>query len=909
MQLTAENWQQLSPLVDEALSLAPSMRLAWLAQQTQLTEELHAQLSLLLAASHAPETADWLPPLPELLGSSSSAPSFARVAHQVIGPYTLIRELGTGGMAEVWLARRSDGAYEREVALKLPHAAGTRAVERLLRERNVLASLEHPGIARFYDAGLAADGQPYLAMEHIEGEPLRDYAAKHRLSFDARCDLIAQVLGALHYAHQRLVVHRDLKPGNIIVRPDGKAVLLDFGIATVLDAHDKPGIDSELTIEAGRPLTPAYAAPEQLLGEPITTSSDVFAVGVLLFELLNGQRPFHAAEQSPVALVKAIETTSVTTHLSAPTEAQPTEFGFESRGTWARAYDGDLSAICCRALRSRASDRYASALAFQEDLERYASKLPVQARDGAWTYRCTKFIQRNRAVLAAASVASILTIGLGVHAWRQTVATELATARSGAVEGVMRSLFQGMGPGAGAPSSFSAKELLDRSVPLIQSLAAADGDLKHKSNVLIASLYLDIGNFDEAYKLLEIELSDARTQKDVARQVWAYCLISDGLQDQGQYAEAAQTNARAQQLITDGGRIPDVLSAELDLRVGATAVGLDKLAEAETSLLRARERLTKLNDQPAETTARVLLSLGQLAARRGDLKQANAHYTELQKHLRDPKVGQLTRWAGELEFVSLAYAERRFRETVEAAEAMLMRTREAADAKSMWVIRPQFFSVMSSLRVGRWDIAEKHLSALKKNLNPDTMHFLRQVRAPEALIALYKGQTQTAVDLHETLLLDSKQFTQDLDTERFRRGLGQALLQQGRTSEALPHLKLAEKNILKIIGSEKHPEVALTRVLIGCGYLRQQEWQLADTTLLNAYSHLLEMRGEGHYGTLLAAAYREFLPTASQNNQGARLELSNRIERDLAWQYGAAELIKRLRSSNAIVDDKLPAIL
>ena len=312
MQITASNWQLLSPLVDEALALAPEARSAWLDAQTQLSEPVHTQLAELIAVADAPETNALFRILPNLATAPQSADfnRSARAPGNTIGAYTLLRPLGRGGMAEVWLARRNDGAYERDIALKLPlaHLPANHAAERLMRERNVLATLEHPAIARLYDAGIAADGQPFLAMEYVEGENIIDYANHAKLDLRDRCKLMLQVLGALHYAHQHLVVHRDLKPSNILVRADGRVTLLDFGIAKVMGESDGLAHETELTRSVGNALTIAYAAPEQLLGESVTTATDLFSAGVVLFELLTHQRPFKNAETSAMGLVLAMET-------------------------------------------------------------------------------------------------------------------------------------------------------------------------------------------------------------------------------------------------------------------------------------------------------------------------------------------------------------------------------------------------------------------------------------------------------------------------------------------------------------------------------------------------------------------------------------------------------------------------
>jgi serine/threonine-protein kinase len=277
--------------------LAPAQRDTWLGALAE-PDAVKDKLRQLLGGAGGVETADCLLTLPRLtLGAAEPTPGGAAqnlCAGALVGPYRLIRELGVGGMGQVWLAERADGLLERQVALKLPHLSWGAAsfADRMARERNILASLAHPNIARLYDAGLAADGRPFLALEYVDGQFIDAYATAHRLSVRERVQLVVQVARAVAHAHARLVVHRDLKPSNILVDAQGQAHLLDFGIAKLVDPHagdDPPA--SQLTQAPGRVLTPDYASPEQIRGDAIGTASDVYSLGVVFYELLTGERP------------------------------------------------------------------------------------------------------------------------------------------------------------------------------------------------------------------------------------------------------------------------------------------------------------------------------------------------------------------------------------------------------------------------------------------------------------------------------------------------------------------------------------------------------------------------------------------------------------------------------------------
>jgi serine/threonine-protein kinase len=315
MKIPMALWARLMPLLDQALDLPRAEREAWLQQQA-LDTDMAAALRQLLADREQLDSGDFMAELPKLDASaqtnassaSTSSPGSARAgqhsqsglfAGDMLGPYRLIKPLGQGGMSVVWLAERDDGQMRRHVALKMPHAGPGQALlaERLRRERDILASLEHRNIARLYDVGVTPMGLPFLVLEYIEGQPLPAYCDELKLGLHARLRLFAQVLHAVQYAHTKLVLHRDLKPSNILVSKQGEVKLLDFGIAKLIrDSETGAAPSTELTQHNGHVLTPDYAAPEQIAGSPLTTASDVYALGVILFELLTGQPAFVAED-------------------------------------------------------------------------------------------------------------------------------------------------------------------------------------------------------------------------------------------------------------------------------------------------------------------------------------------------------------------------------------------------------------------------------------------------------------------------------------------------------------------------------------------------------------------------------------------------------------------------------------
>jgi serine/threonine protein kinase/lipoprotein NlpI len=409
MTLSADQVARMSRLLDEALELDEAGRQRWLQA---LGPEHQDLLGALRSALLTPKSQNLKlePPGTQALAAAFHLPGQAAgpKAGERLGPYLLTRELGHGGMAQVWLAQRADGAFKREVALKLPMLSGLRQdlASRFERERDILAGLEHPNIARLYDAGVTAEGLPYLAMEYVHGEPLTAWCDRQHLGIRERLKLFLQVLEAVQYAHEHRVIHRDLKPSNILVTEAGQVRLLDFGVAKLLE---HPG--TELTQVYGRALTPEYASPELARGDTVQAASDIYALGVVLYELLAGSRPY-AVQTS--ASVQLLEQAIADAEVPPPSTQVGKEAGAVRSTTQeklSRKLRGDLDAIVLKALAKRPEDRYGSAEALADELQHYLSNEPVQARERTSAYRLSKFMLRHRAGVAISAAVAVLMAG------------------------------------------------------------------------------------------------------------------------------------------------------------------------------------------------------------------------------------------------------------------------------------------------------------------------------------------------------------------------------------------------------------------------------------------------------------------------------------------------------------------
>ena len=508
--LDIERLRRLKNLLDDALALPEDERAGWLTTLAPADRPLAPSLSAMLARA-AKETDNFLnEPLNLGLGDLDAADALSDRAGDEVGPYRLIRELGAGGMADVWLAERADGVLDRQVALKLPRtgwAQGWR--QRMARERNLLGALEHPHIARLYDAGVTAAGRPWLAMEWVKGLPIGEHCEAQGCALRERLHLFLQVAEAVAHAHARLIVHRDLKPSNILVTPAGQASLLDFGVAKMLEDHQHPSADP--TQVGGKALTPGYASPEQVGGRPLTVATDVYSLAVVLYELLTGERPYKLDRASGAALEEAILAAVVPL-------ASRRAAAAGVHGAWARQLRGDLDNILAKALRKEPDQRYPSVEAFAGDVRRYLEGLPDLAQPDSRRYRLRKFIGRNGFGVAL-SVAVLLSLaaGLGIAAWQAHAAArqgQLAKARFKQTAAALQFTQLVLTDGIRIDETLTLDKLMQRAEAMARSPEVAKRLAGAHAAQVVATWYMASGMNDRAEKLLSSALASPQAGVD-----------------------------------------------------------------------------------------------------------------------------------------------------------------------------------------------------------------------------------------------------------------------------------------------------------------------------------------------------------------------------------------------------------
>lgn len=553
------------------------------------------------------------------------------------GPYQVRALLGRGGMGVVYRAVRADGEFHQEVALKvLPADLLSRSThERFLAEREILARLAHPNVARLFHGGVDEKGRPYFAMELVEGKSIVEYCDDKRMSVRDRIGLFVIICEAVQHAHQNLVVHRDLKPGNILVTDDGRPKLLDFGIAKMLSPSAAFATETQV---GTRVLTPAYAAPEQLRGAPANTASDIYQLGILLFELLAGVHPFperRGPAKDPLEWERSSLDPSRPSHAVTATDPDTLAVRADVRATThdslRRGLRGDLDAIVLKALRHDPTDRYASALGLAEDLQRYLDHRPVRARRDSLTYRTQRFVRRNRSALAvsAAAVVGLLAFTLGIA--RESQRTALERDRAEAVSNFMTELFESADPYAVNRSGISVQDVLDEGTERLRADRSITPEVRASLFLAIGEAYSGLAMTEAALDVVNegltlLELHGSGTDPNLVR---ATAQAGSILSQLGRFDEARPLLHRADSLMSVAGISPST-QASVSTSLGGAWLRIGEPERAATYHAAAADFYLG----PGEDAANAAGSLADLATVQRDLGNPDSSEVLLRRSLR-----------------------------------------------------------------------------------------------------------------------------------------------------------------------------------------------------------------------------------------------------------------------------------
>jgi serine/threonine-protein kinase len=785
----SERWRRLAAAFDELVALAPDERGVRLGEICGDELALRRELEDLLSAADAQGPLDR--PADEALAElleEVAAPDGLEVIGRRIGPYRVLEEIGRGGMGVVYLAERADGEFEQRVAIKLIKRGldTDELLARFRRERQLLARLDHRAIARVLDGGATESGRPYFAMEHVTGLPITAYCDRHRLSIEARLLLFRRVCEAVHHAHRRLVVHRDLKPANILVTEEGDLKLLDFGLAKLLAADDEEP-DRQILTRAGRHmLTPQYAAPEQVTGEPVSTATDVYSLGIVLYALLTGRQAYRLGSRFSAddrRTILEVEPPRPSAVAEASTEDGPSagelaRLRRSSPRALRRRLSGDLDAITLTALRKEPERRYGSAQAFAEDIQRHLAGQPVTARPERRRYRAQKFVRRHRVGVATVlGVFAMLVIELATTAWQARAARRQAT-RAEQVKQFLVNVFEGSDPGPESGPQTTARELLDRGAARIREELVDQPDLRAEMLTLLARIYDELTLFDSGLELADEAVAVGRRlgggatrELADALETKASLLLSKERPDEAEEALREVIPMRRRLLGEDHS---DVARAQrlLGQTLHYQAAYDEALAQYAEALALQRRVLGDRHPEVATTLVRV----GRTARESGDSEGAERAYREaleIRRETLGPDHPDTTAPMNNLALVlrdrgALAEAEALFREAL----ASDLRHRGRQHLETSTTMNNLATVLREQARYAEAEAFQREVVRIDRSLVGDEHRFVPQGLGNLAEILFAKGEVEEAealqreaVDLFRRLLGDDHPLTADGDRQ------------------------------------------------------------------------------------------------------------------------------------------------
>jgi serine/threonine-protein kinase len=857
VQPSAELWREALASFERLLSVPTRDREQELAQLASARPDLYPHVLTLLGADRSAVERHFLEgDVVADAGVESATRTSALEAGTRFGAYQLERQLGLGGMGDVWLARRTDGRFEGAVALKVLHAhvAQSSARERFVREGRILGQLSHPHIARLLDAGATSLGVLYLVLEYVEGKPIDEWCDERRLDVAARLRLFLQVCDAVSHAHARLVIHRDLKPANILVTGHGEIKLLDFGIAKLVEA-EKPAEETELTRLSGRALTPDFAAPEQILGQPITTATDAYALGVLLYLLLSGRKPFRRQHLSGLELAREAATTEAASLERVTLTGEDAEAIATNRHSTPqklrRALAGDLDTIVAKALRPEGERRYASVEQLAADVGRHLAGHPVLAARDTWFYRTRKFVSRHVAGVSVATATVLLLTAFAIAMYVQVQRTARERVRAEQVSAFLVDLFETSDPYKGRGNEVTARELLDAGTRQIEARFAGDPGTRALLLSTMGRVYNRLGLASEAQPLLDTALEGLVEVYGPEHPEIAATLNEIGFAEEVQgRLEAAE--ARLQEALTMrrallGPEAPEVAETLTRLGIVAFEKGEQKIAEQyfrDSLSLYSRRGL-----QDTPQAAEVMNELASLLAYVG-------RYDEAARLLNDAIRIERAAFGDDYPRVimathNLAYVLQMQGEFAQAESLFV-----EADEQLRRVLGPEHpYTIDALSNYGRFLRRKGDVAGAEKVLR-EVLDLNLKVRGP-AHANVGTSQVNLAILLHDAARLSEAETLFRASIETYTRalppghtsfapalaGLGRVLVDQGRATDALPLLRQATEIASATMPAES-PMLAITRTSLASALIAMRQYDEAESLLRASFPIVIATQGK-----------------------------------------------------------------
>ena len=803
--MSPERWCQIEVIFQSAADCAPEGRGALLDSACGGDAELRREVESLLSL-HDRSGATIVSAVPDAIAVLEQQ-NAQRNEGRRIGAYRMIREIGHGGMGNVYLAARSDDAFEKLVALKvIRRGLDTDEITRRFRaERQILAILDHPNIARLLDGGTTDDGLPYFVMEYIEGEPIDKYCEAHKVTVAERLKLFQAVCAAVSYAHRNLIVHRDIKPGNVLVTKDGAPRLLDFGIAKLLTPQTA---GHEMTITDVRPLTPEYASPEQVRSEPVTTASDIYSLGVLLYWLLTGHRPYRSAMASPAEIEIAI------------CEEEPERPSDRAPQERRRQLQGDIDTIVLMALRKEPRRRYTSVEQFSDDIRRHLAKVPVIARPDTLGYGASRFVQRNKAWVVMAAITFLsLAGGVATSLWQTRVA-RLEQAKAARINAFLQEM---VGYSATDPSSANRKkghdatvaDMLDDAAQRVETELAGQPEVKAEMLGTIGSTYLVQSKYDlaahylrEAYNLnVKLYGPEARSTAAVMNSLGDLSYLT------GDYAAAKSWFDKAVPIYRRHVRDRDFEARLMAAMLSDAAFSNRALGRFNDAEALWREALTYGPRLPAKHRAQGITPktfLAQLYVDRGDVEKADAFASEASRELRALGTDRFPLAQCLIDLGNIRRLEARYAEADSLIEEGTNLYAQVQGEDHPNVAYGLLSLATSRYYQGRYDLAEEDLHKAQKIITAKIPRGTNYDAAADDLsgrILTKRGQPELAESiLRESLAIRKQRSHRPIDVAFASGSLGECLVAQKRYAEAEP-LLVASYQTLKGLQVQQSPAV------------------------------------------------------------------------------------------------------
>jgi serine/threonine-protein kinase len=831
-----EEWKQVEELLDAVLELEPAQREQFLDETGASAPDLRREVESLLACERQVDGFLTAPAL--ALSADFFADDYGpeERAGQTVGRYRIIREIGRGGMGAVYLAERSDGEFQQEVALKVVRRsfADSDLARRFKQERQILASLNHPNIARLLDGGVSAEGEPFLAMEYVDGLRIDDYCDRRSLATEERLSLFVAVCEGVSYAHQNLIIHRDIKPSNILVTDEGVPKLLDFGIAKLINPEAEAGAAE--TVTGLRAMTLDYASPEQVRGVGVTTATDVYSLGALLYELLTGHRPHRLKNRRTDEILRVIceeEPERPSDRIadfrlqSAESETNP-----QSVIRNPKSLRGDLDNIVMMAMRKEPQRRYPSAAQLAEDIRGYLEGRRVLAHKDTFSYRAAKFVRRNKAGAAAAVLVAVALVGgivaTGWQAKRATVQARIAAeqrdrarieaTKAERINAFMQSIFASADPnwyssGFGQRGEVKVVDVLEQAGRRIDAELNDEPEIRAELHHTIGTTYQSLGKFDQAETHFDAALNAYRglygeRHPKVAEALYYLAASKVGTGDAtGGLALYRQSLDLFHAVDPNNTNVPYLLA---DLTGHLSAAG--ETVAAEQAVREGLEMARKKYGDEHMLTLTLLSRLGTVYEMRGDLRQAETTYqTVIATSSRMPN-GRLVSpgWLELLGRISLYKGE--FKQAEAQIRAALDSSRQTRNETHPQQIDLVLMLAGVHYHQGAYEDAEKEAASALDLLRRNASRNLTQKLRGLSLLTLTHAKTnrpaRAAVFLREALTL----FNSLPDEQRYQDDglLGEALVAMKREAEAKPLLLKRYEFYARRFG-EQNPQAIITR--------------------------------------------------------------------------------------------------